>query len=62
MSEDPPERTIIGGCSAGPRLVSDRVRSSEWESFPRREPRPARERLGPTTSSNTRAKRWSQSD
>ena len=29
------------------RLVGDRVRSFEWQSFPRREPKPARERLGP---------------
>jgi hypothetical protein len=29
------------------RLVSDRVASWEWESFARREPRRARERLGP---------------
>jgi len=42
MSEDPPPHTIISRCSAGPRLISDRVRS-----FPRREPKPARERLGP---------------
>jgi hypothetical protein len=28
-------------------LVADNTRSYEWESFPRREPRPARERLGP---------------
>jgi hypothetical protein len=28
-------------------LVSERVASWEWESYPRREPKPARERLGP---------------
>ena len=27
------------------KLVSGRTRPIEWESFPRREPRPARERL-----------------
>ncbi len=32
------------------RLVSDRVRSFEWQSFPRREPRRAMERLGPLKS------------
>jgi hypothetical protein len=31
-------------------LVSVRVASYEWESFPRREPKPARERLGPLAS------------
>jgi hypothetical protein len=46
MTDEPP-RTIISRCSAGPRLVSDRVASWEWESFPRREPRRTRERLGP---------------
>jgi hypothetical protein len=29
------------------RLVADNVRSYEWQSFPRREPKPPRERLGP---------------
>ena len=47
MPDDPPPRTIISRCSAGPRLIADNVRSWEWESFPRREPKPARERLGP---------------
>jgi hypothetical protein len=37
--------TILGRCEGGLRLVSDRVRSFEWESLPRREPRRARERL-----------------
>jgi hypothetical protein len=27
------------------RLVADNVRSYDWESYPRREPKPARERL-----------------
>jgi hypothetical protein len=29
------------------RLVADNPRSYEWESYPRREPKPPRERLGP---------------
>jgi hypothetical protein len=37
--------TILGRCGGGLRLVSDRVRSFEWESYPRKEPKPARERL-----------------
>jgi hypothetical protein len=44
---DPPPRTIIARCSACPRLIAENVRSWEWESFARREPRPARERLSP---------------
>jgi hypothetical protein len=36
MADDPPLR-----------LVSDRTASWEWESYPRREPKPARERLSP---------------
>ena len=45
MKDDRPGLTIIARCSGGLRLVSDRVRSFEWESYPRREPRPPRERL-----------------
>src|SRR5262245_60052212 len=41
----PPGKTILGSVAGGPRLVIDRVKSWEWESFPRREPKPARERL-----------------
>jgi len=40
--------TILGRCGLRQpwlRLVSDHVRSWEWESLPRREPRRARERL-----------------
>jgi len=48
--------TIISQCSAGLTLVSDRVRSFEWISLPRREPRRARERLAPLRSSGIRAK------
>jgi hypothetical protein len=47
MPEDPPDRTIISRSSVGPRRVSENVKNGEWESFPRREPKPARERLGP---------------
>jgi hypothetical protein len=45
----PPGRAIIGVAKgfAGPRLVTDNPRSWEWESFSRRSPLPARERLGP---------------
>jgi len=42
MSE---RRTIIGAASAGPQLVVENTRSWEWESFARREPRRARDRL-----------------
>jgi hypothetical protein len=44
MKDDRPGFTIIARCSGGLRLVSDRVRSFEWESYPRRELKPARER------------------
>jgi hypothetical protein len=54
MTDEPP-RTIIARCTAGPRLVAENVRSWEWESFPRREPRRARERLGPLKSKGQRA-------
>jgi hypothetical protein len=50
MSDDRPGLTIISRCGGGLRLVSDRVRSFEWESYPRREPRRARERLAPLKS------------
>jgi hypothetical protein len=40
----PPGRTIIGVACAGLLLVSENVRSWEWESFARREPRSARDR------------------
>ena len=40
--------TILGRCGLPPaRLVVENTRSWEWESLPRREPRRARERLGP---------------
>ena len=43
------------------RLIADNVRSWEWESFPRREPKLARERLGPV-SGITRAKNCSATE
>jgi hypothetical protein len=45
MTEDEPYRTILGS-GLGPCLISDRPKGWEWESFARREPKPARERLG----------------
>jgi hypothetical protein len=45
-SDDEGYRTILGS-GLGPWLISHHVRSWEWESFARREPKPARERLGP---------------
>jgi hypothetical protein len=32
MNEDEPYRTILASCSAGPRLISHRIASWEWES------------------------------
>jgi hypothetical protein len=45
-----PGLTILGRCGLRQpclRLVADHPRSYEWETLPRREPRRARERLGP---------------
>ena len=40
--------THLGRCGLPPaRLVVENTRSYEWESLPRREPRRARDRLGP---------------
>jgi hypothetical protein len=44
-NDDEDYRTILG--NLGPWLISHHVRSWDWESFARREPKPARERLGP---------------
>jgi hypothetical protein len=44
-------------CGLGLRLVSDQVKSWEWESLPRREPRRARERLRPLKPRKAVAKR-----
>ena len=46
MTEDDRYRTILGS-GLGPWLISDRPDPQGWESFARREPKPARERLGP---------------
>jgi hypothetical protein len=45
-----PKGTILGS-GLGPWLISDRPDPQGWESFPRREPKPARERLGPLAPS-----------
>jgi hypothetical protein len=48
----------LGRCGLPPvRLVVENTRSYEWESLPRREPRRARERLGPLKSRKALAKR-----
>jgi hypothetical protein len=40
--------TILGQCGLPPaRLVVENTRSYEWQSHPRRDPRRARDRLGP---------------
>jgi hypothetical protein len=39
-------------------LVSDRILPSEWQSLPRRDPKPACERLPPIRAPQTRATRW----
>ena len=40
--------THLGRCGLPPvQLVVENTRSWEWESLPRREPRRARDRLGP---------------
>lgn len=43
---------------AGLFLVSDRTLSWEWQPLPRRDPKPACERLDPIRASRTRATRW----
>jgi hypothetical protein len=50
-SKEPRDKEQIGDTDeAGLFLISDRTLSPYWESFPRREPKPARERLGPLQS------------
>jgi hypothetical protein len=44
MRDEPQGRTILGRCSGGLRLVGDRVRSFEWESYSRGEPKAAARR------------------
>jgi hypothetical protein len=39
MTDQP--KTILGSCYSGPRLIVENVRSWEWQSHPRRDPRPA---------------------
>ena len=57
--KNPKDKEPIGRIGeAGLFLVSDRTVSWEWDSFPRRDPKAAWERLGPIRSSKTRAKRW----
>jgi hypothetical protein len=46
MNDQPAGLTILGSCATGPWLIADNVRCWEWETYPRREPKPARERLG----------------
>jgi hypothetical protein len=61
MSGHPPGRTILGTAYyGGPQLVTDNVRSFEWESFARREPRRARERLGPLKLPNAVSKQMDE--
>jgi hypothetical protein len=47
--DDEGYRTILG--SLGPWLISDRPKGSDFETIARREPKPARERLGPLAPS-----------
>jgi hypothetical protein len=59
---EPRDKEQIGwNGEAGLFLVSDRTPSREWESFPRQEPKLARERLGPV-SGITRAKNCSATE
>jgi len=58
----PPGKTIIGTANGGPRLIVENVKSLEWESFDRREPLKARERLGPVAAINNRVGQWSKRD
>ena len=56
--KNPKDKEQIGRVGeAGLFLVSDRTLSWEGESLPRRDPKPAFERLGSIRSSNTSAKR-----
>jgi hypothetical protein len=57
--QEPRDKEQIGRIGErGLFLISDRTLSWEWQSLPRRDPKPACERLGPIRSNNTRAKRW----
>ena len=46
-NEDDRYRTILGNCSAGPWLISDRPKGWEFENFPRRVTLAPRYRQGP---------------
>ena len=48
MADEPQGLTVLGRCGLRQpwlRLVSDQVKSWEWDSHPRRDPLPARHRL-----------------
>ena len=45
-NDDEGYHTILDS-GLGPLLISDRPKGWEWESFARREPKAARDRLGP---------------
>jgi hypothetical protein len=56
--KNPKDKEQIGRVGeAGLFLVSDRILSWEWEGLPRRDPKPACERLDPIRSRKTRGKR-----
>jgi hypothetical protein len=56
-SKEPRDTEQVGDTDeAGLFLISDRTPARDWESFPRCEPKPPRERLGPIRCSNTRAR------
>jgi hypothetical protein len=57
--KEPQDKEQIGRIGErGLFLICDRTLSWEGESLPRRDPKPACERLGPVRSSKTSAKRW----
>ena len=57
--KNPKDKEQIGRVgAAGLFLVSDRTLSWEWQSLPRRDPKPAWERLGPIRASQTGATKW----
>ena len=56
---DPRDNLAI---EAGLWLVCDRTPSPQWEGHPRREPKPARERLDPVKLGKTRAEKWPKTE
>jgi hypothetical protein len=52
MEDEPHPKGTIFGSGLGPWLISDRPKGWEFESFARREPKPAREGLGPLQASS----------